>query len=216
MFAGLIRSQHIATLADVEDKHVAAEANLRDNHEAEKRNADTALKYMEAYCARISSGKNQPQNRPVSERDRQELEKARKARYGMDTKHQSAINVLRGEQGLRLRNRTQRQTKELNHLDTKRRDQLALIDAECDYEISQIRKDMARRRKRLELWWSIETQIWRKRLEQETGVYFHGELPPVAWTETIHYAPICHGDEGPRPHSSENVIMSTGSGANGR
>ncbi|GAB7336985.1 hypothetical protein MBLNU457_g2404t1 [Dothideomycetes sp. NU457] len=211
-----MEEQHMATLADVEDKHVAAEANLRDNHEAEIRNAATALKYMEAYCARLSSGTDQPYNRPVTEQDRQELDKARKARDSMVTKHQNAINVLRGEQGLRLRNRTQRQAKELDQLEAKRRDQLALINAECDYELSQIRRDMDRRRRRLDLWWSIETQMWRKRLEQETGVYFHGELSPVAWNEGMRFTRICRGDTAPKPRSSEPLMMSMGSGAKER
>jgi len=206
----------MVTLADVEDKHVAAEANLREIHESDKRNAATALKYMEAYCARPSSSTDLPHNRPVTEQDRQELDKARKARDGMVTKHQSAINVLRGEQGLRLRNRTQRQTKELIQLDTKRRDQLAVLDAECDYELSQTRKDMDKRRKRLELWWSVETQIWRKRLEQETGVFFHGELPPVAWDEKVHVARICGGATAPKSLSSESVMISTASGCRER
>lgn len=202
----------MATMAHVEDKHVAAEATLRDNHEAEKRNAATALKHMEAYCARSLSGTDQPHNRPITEQDRQELEKARRARDGLVTKHQSAINVLRGEQGLRLQIRTQRQTKELNQLDAKQRDQLALIDNECDYELSQVRKDMDKRRKRIELSWSVETQMWRKRLEQDTGVYFQGELPPVAWDE-IHFARVCRSDTVPEPLGSETVMISTRPGA---
>jgi len=205
----------MAILADVEDKHVVAEASLREIHEAEKRNTATALKYMEAFCARLS-GTGQPHNRPITDQDRRELEKAQRARDGMEAKHQSAINVLRGEQGQRLRSRTQRQAREFEQLNARERDQFASIDADCKRELSLVRETIEGKRKRMELWWSLETKIWRKRLEQETGVFFDGKLPPVAWDDKVEVARIRGGDLASTSLRADGLVMSTGSGCRSR
>lgn len=110
----LIR-QHEDDLIEAEDTQVRAEAEMHKLHTREKIDNATALKHIEAYCSgRYTSGETR--DRVVTTQDLIELEKTRRARDCMPTKHASYINVLRGEQSRRMRLRAQRQEQDLEKL----------------------------------------------------------------------------------------------------
>jgi len=174
--------QHAAALSKTEDLHVMAEASLRTAQQTERRNLATALKHMEAYC-RGESSNGESHNRTVTEQDRRELEKARWGRDNMDIRHQSAINVLRGEQSQRLKGRLQRQVKEIEQLETKEQKELQGIQKSLDDELRDWGAVVQAKKEKLQKWWALETEIWRKQHKDETGESVDEDLPPLAWEE---------------------------------
>lgn len=178
----LIWMKHDAIISDVEDKHVAAEAWLRDSHHTERRNTATALRHMEAYC-RGESANGQPHGRGVTDQDRRELERTRQMRDLMESRHESAINVLRGEQNQRMRLRLQRQEKETDRLERSKEAALTTADKEIHFQLQDWEEEVATKRARVESWWHLETEIWRKKLERDTGVLFDGDLPLISWQD---------------------------------
>jgi len=177
-----LTEQHEATVADVEDKHVMAEANLRDAHKTEVRNTATALRHMEAYC-RGESVTGELHNRTITEQDRRELEKTRHSRDHMDVKHTNAINVLRGEQNQRMKLRLQRQIREHEQLEERKNRAAESAQHEHIRELQDLNEEVQRRKAQLESWWNLQTEIWRKKQERDTGVLFDGTLPPIPWVK---------------------------------
>ena len=108
-----LEEHHAHSMSEAEDKQVQAEADLRLAHDQESRDTATALKHMEAYCAGTYVSTGEPHGRIVTAQDLAGLENARRVREGLEARHASAINVLRGEQARRLKLRGQRQEREL-------------------------------------------------------------------------------------------------------
>lgn len=165
------------SLAEAEDKQVQAEADLLATHERELRDVATALKHMEAYCAgTLSSG--EPHSRTVTEQDRGELEKTRRARDAMAGRHEGAIRVLRGEQGRRMKARVARQERDVANLERAHRNESA--EMERGFELSEgldiVKRETLVRR------WAVQDAIFLRKLEVETGVVLGGRLPEVDWT----------------------------------
>ncbi|KAI5199565.1 hypothetical protein E4T39_06122 [Aureobasidium subglaciale] len=169
-----------AAIARIEDKHVIDEHGMREEHEVETRNNAIALKYMEAYC-RGETTSGDRHERAVTDRDLAELTKARRARDQMDAKHAGAIGVLRGEQNRRISQRLARQEEELSELESRQRKELESLQRECDDMVREWDGATQKRRAKLERWWKLQTEIWRKELDRETGVQFAGDLPPIRW-----------------------------------
>lgn len=169
-----------AAIARIEDKHVADEHEMRQGHEVETRNNAIALKHMEAYC-RGETTSGEDHGRTITDRDLAELTKARRARDQMDAKHSGAISVLRGEQGLRINQRLLKQEEELAGLEKRQAKELESLQRECDDIVRDWDEETQRRQSKLQRWWDIELEIWRKKLERDTGINFSGSLPPIQW-----------------------------------
>lgn len=173
---------HSTAMADAEDKQVRAEADMRETHAKERQDNATALKHMEAYCAGTYST-SEPHNRTITDQDRTELERERRARDQMDIKHDSAINVLRGEQSRRLRNRAQRQERELAELRRgHRREEVELERGFAD-EAHHLDDCVGDKRHSLRARWQLQAAIIVRKFERETGTSVHARLPSVEWQE---------------------------------
>ncbi|EME38669.1 hypothetical protein DOTSEDRAFT_75428 [Dothistroma septosporum NZE10] len=171
---------HSSAIADAEDKQVKAESDLRDLQKKEERDNATALKHMEAYCAGLySSGERH--SRAVTEQDRAELNKARRARDQMDVRHESQINVLRGEQSRRMRLRAQRQERELQELKRLQRKTELELERTFNSEASKMDESIHEKRRRMYWRWELETAILAKKVEAETGMHLNVRLPTVDW-----------------------------------
>ncbi|TKA25975.1 hypothetical protein B0A50_05487 [Salinomyces thailandicus] len=173
---------HSTAMSDAEDKQVRAEGDMRETHAKERRDNATALKYMEAYCAGIYST-GEPHSRNVTEQDRAELDKVRRARDHMETKHDSAINVLRGEQRRRLRYRAQRQEREVQELRHVYRREQAVLERTHAEESQRLDDLVGEKRCSLRARWQIQASIIVKKFERETGSKLQAKLPAVEWQE---------------------------------
>ncbi|KAM0704188.1 hypothetical protein Q7P35_008421 [Cladosporium inversicolor] len=172
-----LRDAHAISLAEAEDKQVLAEADLLATHERENRDLATALKHMEAYCAGTLGG-GEPHGRTVTDQDRGELEKTRRAREAMASRHEGAIRVLRGEQGRRLKGRMARQEREIASLERAHRYEAA--ELERSFEMMEgldlVKREALFRR------WEVQDAVFLRKLEVETGVALGGRLPGLDWS----------------------------------
>ena len=171
-----LRDAHAVSLAEAEDKQVLAEADLLATHERENRDLATALKHMEAYCAGTLGG-GEPHGRTVTDQDRGELEKTRRAREAMASRHEGAIRVLRGEQSRRLKGRTARQERETASLERAHRNEAA--EMERSFELTE-GLDIVKR-EALSKRWEVQDAVFLRKLEVETGVVLGGRLPGLDW-----------------------------------
>ena len=171
---------HADGMAEAEDKQVKAEADMRESHLQEKRDNATALKHMEAYCAGTYST-GEANNRTVTEQDLAELEKTRRLRDAMDSKHESAINVLRGEQGRRMRLRAQRQEKELQELRRAQRKEELEFERACTSEINRLEELMREKRKKILSRWEIQVALFTKNIANEPHLTASETFSSVDW-----------------------------------
>ena len=171
---------HGNAMAEAEDKQVKAEADMREAHAQEKRDNATALKHMEAYCAGTYST-GEPHHRVVTEQDRAELEKTRRTRDAMDAKHNSAINVLRGEQGRRMKLRAQRQEKEVQELRRAQRREELELERACTNEHHRFDDSIAEKRKRMRVRSDIQSTIFAKKGSTEADTAMERTFSPVKW-----------------------------------
>lgn len=171
-----LRDAHAISLAEAEDKQVLAEADLLATHDRENRDLATALKHMEAYCAGTLGG-GEPHGRTVTDQDRGELEKTRRAREAMASRHEGAIRVLRGEQGRRLKGRMVRHEREIASLERAHRNEAA--EMERSFELTEgldlVKREALFRR------WEVQDAIFLRKLEVDTGVVLGGRLPGLNW-----------------------------------
>lgn len=171
-----LHDAHSMSLAEAEDKQVQAEADLLATHERENRDLATALKHMEAYCAGTLGG-GEPHGRTVTDQDRGELEKTRRAREAMAGRHEGAIRVLRGEQGRRMKSRVARQERETASLERAHRNENA--EMERGFELTEgldvVKREVLARR------WEVQDAVFLRKLEIETGVALGGRLPGLDW-----------------------------------
>ncbi|EMC98007.1 hypothetical protein BAUCODRAFT_410536 [Baudoinia panamericana UAMH 10762] len=161
---------HAAAIAEAEDKQVQAEATLREQHAQEKLSNATALKHMEAYCAGTYFSDGSPHGRPVTEQDRVELERTRRAREAMDGKHECAINVLRGEQSRRIRARILKQDREEQELMRSQRREEMELDRTREAEYGRLEEEVEIKKARLQRWRDIRVAICVRRLADAGNV----------------------------------------------
>lgn len=171
---------HASAMAEAEDKQVKAEADMRQTQEQERRDSATALKHMEAYCAGTYST-GDPHNRTITEQDRAELDKARRTRDQMDTKHESQINVLRGEQSRRMRLRAQRQERELQETKRQQRQEELQFERACTAETSRLDETVALKQRKIQWRWELQMAIFAKKVEAEMDVHLACRLPTADW-----------------------------------
>ncbi|KXL47452.1 hypothetical protein M433DRAFT_64151 [Acidomyces richmondensis BFW] len=172
--------RHGIAMSDAEDKQVKAEADMRKMHEQEKRDNATALKHMEAYCAG-TYGTGESHNRTVTDQDRAELEKARRIRDQMDAKHESAINVLRGEQNRRMKLRAQRQDREEQDLRKAQRKEELDLERSLAIESHTLDDFAAVKRQKLRMLWRLQSAILLRRAEIVTGLTIPTRAPSLDW-----------------------------------
>ncbi|KAF2764410.1 hypothetical protein EJ03DRAFT_249133, partial [Teratosphaeria nubilosa] len=156
---------HSAALIDAEDKQVKAEADLRILHDQEKLSNATALKHMEAYCAGTYASTDEPHGRTVTDQDRAELEKTRKLRDQMDAKHESQINVLRGEQSRRMRFRQQRQEREIHELKKVQKKEYVELERSFGVELQNLEDWAEAKREEMRMRWKLQTAILTKKTD---------------------------------------------------
>ncbi|TKA31196.1 hypothetical protein B0A54_14331 [Friedmanniomyces endolithicus] len=192
-----LEDAHNAAMAEAEDKQVKAEADMRTSHDREKRDNVTALKHMEAYCAgKYSSG--ELHHRCVTAQDHAELDKTKRARERMDGRHESAINVLRGEQSRRMRMRAQRQEKEEQELRRVQRREELELERSFGQEMAEFEIEMPERRLRLEGRWRLQAAVMTKQLAvvPVVPVFLAGEakVSSLAWqVEILDDRPVALG-----------------------
>ncbi|GAB7359543.1 hypothetical protein MBLNU230_g6731t1 [Neophaeotheca triangularis] len=174
--------KHSEAVTDAEDKQVKAEAKMRVTHTQEKRDNATALKHMEAYCSGILSN-GERHSRTVTEQDWQELEKARKVRDQMDGKHASAINVLRGEQGQRMRRRTIAQDKEAERLQSTHEAHSEALERRLLDELRYLDERAEGRKQRMQRRSQLRTRVQLKRLEAGDESLRRVRVPVVEWPD---------------------------------
>ncbi|KAF7196828.1 hypothetical protein HII31_01746 [Pseudocercospora fuligena] len=212
-----MQERHASAVAEAEDKQVKAESDMREYHVKERQDTATALKHMEAFCGGTYSN-GEPHNRTITEQDRTELDKARRAWSQMDAKHESAINVLRGEQGRRLRLRAQRQERELQEL--KRQQRREELEQERCFTSELTGLDESNTEKRLKIRWRWELQmtILAKKIEAETGETISTRLPTAEWTSRSDSSATTHAliipDKTHGLHTTATITMhGNGNGA---
>jgi hypothetical protein len=109
---------------------------------------------------------------------RGELEKTRRAREAMASRHEGAIRVLRGEQGRRMKSRVARQEREIASLERAQRNESA--EMERGFELMEgldiVKREALARR------WEVQDAVFLRKLEVETGVVLGGRLPGIGWT----------------------------------
>lgn len=173
-----LHEQHAQATFNAEDKQVKAEADMRDAQAKEQRDNGIALKHMEAYCAGTYSN-GAGHDRIVTEQDRAELDKTRRARDQMGAKHASAINVLRGEQDRRMRLRSQRQEKEIQELRRTQRNEELELERGHHTLIQKLAESSAAKKSRLVARWQLQIAICMKKLEPEAETMLGNSLPLV-------------------------------------
>ncbi|KAK5109569.1 hypothetical protein LTR62_006920 [Meristemomyces frigidus] len=171
---------HNKAMAEAEDNQVKAEAKTRSSHEQAKRDNATALKHMEAYCAGVYSTGEQ-HNRTVTDQDRAELAKTRLIRDHMDTRHESAINVLRGEQNRRIKTRAQRQEVEDQNLRNEQKKEELELERELVAEIKQLDELLNDKTRRLRGRWRLQTAIFVRKAKTSYGVAVEECSPSIGW-----------------------------------
>ncbi|GIZ38824.1 hypothetical protein CKM354_000222500 [Cercospora kikuchii] len=175
-----MQEQHAFATSDAEDKQVKAESDLREAQEKERRDNATALKHMEAYCAGTYST-GEAHDRTVTEQDLAELEKARWHRDSMQVRHESAINVLRGEQNRRLRLRASRQDRALQDLKRQQRKAELELERLCNGELAKLNDTLEQKRRKIRWRWELQMAILAKKIEAETGNHLDCRLPTADW-----------------------------------
>jgi len=122
----------------------------------------------------------------------------------MGARHQSAINVLRGEQNQRLKARLLRQRKELEAIEARKDKIFAQMQDDHETELKQWNEELDRKKAKLEKWWYLQTETWRKKLERDTGMSFAGEIQPIQWNQSARIEDVGELD-GTYGWSSEGI-----------
>lgn len=201
-----LSENHNLAMADAEDKQVKAESDLRETQDQERRDNATALKHMEYYCSGIYST-GDPHARHITPQDLAELDKARRHRDQMPTKHASQINVLRGEQSRRMRLRAQRQHRELHDLQRQQRQQELELERACTRQRLRLDDNVASKHRKVRWRWELQMAVFAKKVEAETGVRVACRLPTAAWAARESSASVPVSASAPR---EEKEGISTG------
>lgn len=166
-------------LASHEHGHLSAEADLHRTLKLERQGCETRLRHMQAYCNPGFTIEGMPA-RTVTKKDRRQLEQQQHVCNGIDNLHASRINVLRERQAKQLERIAAKQEAELERLGDELQQEMADLDAACEAEAVQLRREFSERKDRLVARWTLAEAIDRRRLEISTGETY-GPLPVIAW-----------------------------------
>lgn len=166
-------------LSSIEHRHLSAEVDLHEKLELEKKQCDTRLRHMQAYCYPTAAAADMPE-RTVTSRDYQYLEQQRYIRAGIDQLHAARINVLREKQAKQLERISAKQEAEMATLVETQSEEIAELDKRLAEEESVLVTEFGERRTRLVKRWKLAEAIQRKRLEME-GFGDLRPLPDIEW-----------------------------------
>ena len=175
-----MQEHHASATSDAEDKQVKAESDLLEAQEKERCDNATALKHLEAYCAGTYSN-GESHDRVITDQARLELDKARWHRDSMGVRHESAINVLRGEQNRRLRLRAVRQDRELQDLRRQQRKEELELERSCNGELAKLNDSLDEKRRKICWRQELQMAIFAKKVEAETATQLECRLPIADW-----------------------------------
>ncbi|EON66275.1 hypothetical protein W97_05668 [Coniosporium apollinis CBS 100218] len=173
-----LSKKHTEALERLEEKQVAAELDLRAAHREEQQNADTALKYMEAYVNGSSAAEKR---HIVTAEDKARLASQRALKLKLDARHESAISVLRAKQERDSKAKLQKMQAEREQLEAEaEKEEKALKEEQCE-ESHRLAMLARSRRRRVAARWDLRMEVWKAELEREKGGAFHRPLPGVPW-----------------------------------
>ena len=183
-------AKHEVANGELEMRHLHAELELERLLTSQRKACETKLKYMEAYC-RGKRGDGKLENtdnhtdypaRQVTEEDYRKLVEQYHLRNGMETLHQSRINVLREQQAQQANRVSIRQDTELEALSKRHEQESAKLETEADRAVKELQYEYTNKKSRMVWRWQVKEAIERRRLELERGQVF-SELPDILWPE---------------------------------
>ncbi|KAJ4398334.1 hypothetical protein N0V85_006304 [Neurospora sp. IMI 360204] len=197
-----MKERHAKTEQHLEDRQIEAEIELRSTLDASERSIRIQLKYMEAYCKKLSqveeiNEKEQQQalqdskmpSREVTQKHLDQLSEQYRIRDGMERRHQAQINVLREKQGKKMEQLLDRHEDEMEALLHKKSEENEDLAVEFANEADAISHTFAERKAKLQKRWLVSMEILRIEQEKKTGMrYASMALPqwpsPAATTES--------------------------------
>ncbi|KAK3395481.1 hypothetical protein B0T20DRAFT_36071 [Sordaria brevicollis] len=196
-----MKERHAKTEQHLEDRQIEAEIELRSTLDASERSIRIQLKYMEAYCKKLSQSQSQVEEFNDKEQQAQELQDSKmpsrevtqkhldqlseqyRIRDGMERRHQAQINVLREKQGKKMEQLLDRHEEEMETLLNKKSEEIEDLAVEFANEADAISHTFAERKAKLQKRWLVTSEILRVEQEKKTGMrYASLALPqwPVA------------------------------------
>ncbi|KAK3954341.1 hypothetical protein QBC32DRAFT_90497 [Pseudoneurospora amorphoporcata] len=191
-----MKERHAKTEQHLEDRQIEAEIELRSTLDASERSIRIQLKYMEAYCKKLSqvgeemSEKEQQAlkdskmpSREVTQKHLDQLSEQYRIRDGMERRHQAQINVLREKQGKKMEQLLDRHEDEMEALLHKKSEEIEDLAVEFANEADAISHTFAERKAKLQKRWLVSSEILRVEQEKKSGMrYASLALPqwPVA------------------------------------
>lgn len=176
-----MRDRHHHAMIAMEDRHLSAEVDLHRTLDLERQACETRLRHMEAYCNNHLVIDGMPV-RTVTDKDFRGLAQQYHVRDGMDSLHNSRINVLRERQAKQVENIIARQEEELADLDQQHRSELTRLELAFSQTTAEDSLACEDRKRRLTRRWTLAEAIARTKLQIETGDEY-GPLPLIAWDE---------------------------------
>ena len=180
-FSVLMVEQHPPELSLLEDRHVIEEMELLESQKLEMRNCEIALKHMQAYCRSSSDPACETPNREVTLQDRRNLERQYWLRNNLPRRHESAVNVMREQQGRQLKNRSLKQMSQVNDLQTAQEKELQALDEKMQGEIRELDGLMLQRKERLIHRWDLAVDIWKHCREQDEKTKITLPIRAIDW-----------------------------------
>lgn len=174
-----MEGRHADALASHEHGHLMAEAELHRTLKLERQGCETRLRHMQAYCNPGFTIEGMPA-RTVTKKDRRQLEQQQHVCNGIDNLHASRINVLRERQAKQLERIAGKQEIELAQLADELGQEMQDLDAACEAEADQLRREFSERKERLVARWTLAEAIERRQREVATGEMY-GPLPTISW-----------------------------------
>jgi len=135
---------------------------------------------MEAYCSGINPAHPDLVHTATVE-DRKKLARQHKIQQNLPSKHESAINVLRGRQEKETELKLEKQAAELETLDATYEEEKDAEEAKYLSDRSRLADLVAARRKNALCRWDLKFEIWRHKFEAQHGTKLIGRLPHAEW-----------------------------------
>ena len=182
-----MKERHAKTEQHLEDRQIEAEIELRSTLDASERSIRIQLKYMEAYCKKLSQAEEEINekdskmpSREVTQKHLDQLSEQYRIRDGMERRHQAQINVLREKQGKKMEQLLDRHEDEMEALLHKKSEEIEDLAVEFANEADAIGHTFAERKARLQKRWLVSSEILRVEQEKKSGMRY-AALPLPQW-----------------------------------
>ena len=192
-----MKERHAKTEQHLEDRQIEAEIELRSTLDASERSIRIQLKYMEAYCKKLSHQvveEEQDQinekedakmpSREVTQKHLDQLSEQYRIRDGMERRHQAQINVLREKQGKKMEQLLDRHEDEIEALLHKKSEEIEDLAVEFANEADAISHTFAERKAKLQKRWLVSSEILRVEQEKKSGMRY-ATLPLPQWPVVV-------------------------------